>query len=50
VWGPEYGGETEYLRTYIKQLRRKLEPDVTRPVYLLTVPSTGYRFRPPGTD
>ncbi len=50
VWGPDYGGETEYLRTYIKQLRRKLEPDVTRPVYLLTIPSTGYRFRLPGTD
>lgn len=47
VWGPEYGGETEYLRTYIKQLRRKLEPDVAHPVYLLTIPSTGYRFRPP---
>jgi two-component system KDP operon response regulator KdpE len=50
VWGPEYGGETEYLRTYIKQLRRKLEPEVTRPVYLLTVPSTGYRFRPPNLE
>jgi two-component system KDP operon response regulator KdpE len=47
VWGPEYGGETEYLRTYIKQLRRKLEPDPARPIYILTVPSTGYRFRPP---
>lgn len=50
VWGPEYGGETEYLRTYIKQLRRKLEPDPTHPIYLLTVPSTGYRFRLPGSD
>ncbi len=50
VWGPEYGGETEYLRTYVKQLRRKLEPDMSHPIYLLTVPSTGYRFRPPGIE
>jgi len=50
VWGPEYGGETEYLRTYVKQLRRKLEPDAARPIYLLTVPSTGYRFRLSGKD
>jgi two-component system KDP operon response regulator KdpE len=44
VWGPEYGEETEYLRTFIKQLRRKLEPDPARPVHLLTQPGLGYRL------
>jgi two-component system KDP operon response regulator KdpE len=44
VWGSEYGEETEYLRTFIKQLRRKLEPDPSRPVHLLTQPGRGYRF------
>ncbi|MDP6454391.1 MAG: response regulator transcription factor [SAR202 cluster bacterium] len=44
VWGPEYGEETEYLRTFIKQLRRKLEPDPSRPIHLLTQPGRGYRF------
>jgi two-component system KDP operon response regulator KdpE len=47
VWGPEYGGEREYLRTYISQLRRKLEVDPARPVYLLTDSYVGYRFRDP---
>ncbi|HEX2144223.1 MAG TPA: response regulator [Glycomyces sp.] len=46
VWGPNYGSETNYLRQYMAQLRRKLEPDPTRPVYLLTEPGMGYRFRP----
>ena len=45
VWGPEYGEETEYLRTFIKQLRRKIEADPAHPVYLLTEPGVGYRFR-----
>jgi two-component system KDP operon response regulator KdpE len=44
VWGPEYGEETEYLRTFIKQLRRKLEPDPSRPIYILTQPGMGYRL------
>jgi two-component system KDP operon response regulator KdpE len=44
VWGPEYGGETEYLRTFMRQLRKKLEPDPARPRYLLTQPGIGYRF------
>ena len=44
VWGPEYGGETEYLRTFIKQLRRKLENDPSRPRLLLTQPGLGYRL------
>jgi two-component system KDP operon response regulator KdpE len=47
VWGAEYGGEREYLRTYISQLRRKLEDDPTHPVYLLTDSYVGYRFRDP---
>ena len=45
VWGEEYGGEREYLRTYISQLRRKLEDDPARPEYLLTENYIGYRFR-----
>jgi two-component system, OmpR family, KDP operon response regulator KdpE len=47
VWGPEYGGEREYLRTYISQLRKKLEDDPAHPVYLLTDSYVGYRFRDP---
>jgi two-component system KDP operon response regulator KdpE len=45
VWGPAYGGEREYLRTYVSQLRRKLEDDPAHPVYLLTDSYVGYRFR-----
>jgi two-component system, OmpR family, KDP operon response regulator KdpE len=45
VWGPEYGGELEYLRTYIRHLRMKIEQDPAHPVYLLTEPWFGYRFR-----
>lgn len=44
VWGPAYGSETHYLRVYIAQLRRKLEPDPARPRYLITQPGMGYRF------
>ena len=43
VWGPGYGRESNYLRVYANQLRRKLEPDPTRPRYLLTEPGQGYR-------
>jgi two-component system KDP operon response regulator KdpE len=45
VWGPEYAGESQYLRVYIPQLRRKLEADPTRPRFLVTEPGVGYRFR-----
>ncbi|MHB8575861.1 MAG: response regulator transcription factor [Dehalococcoidia bacterium] len=45
VWGPEYGGESQYLRVYIPQLRRKLEPDPARPRSIITEPGVGYRFR-----
>ena len=49
VWGPEYGGELEYLRTYIHQLRKKLEDDPANPKYLLTDSHIGYRFCEEGT-
>ena len=44
VWGPQYQTEVNYLRVYTAQLRRKLEPDPSRPRYLLTEPGMGYRF------
>ena len=44
VWGPAYGDESNYLHVYVSQLRRKLEPDPTRPRYLLTEPGAGYRL------
>jgi two-component system KDP operon response regulator KdpE len=44
VWGAEYGDEREYLRTYMNQLRRKLEADPSSPQYLLTENYVGYRF------
>jgi len=44
VWGPTYGRETNYLRVYIAQLRRKLEADPSRPRHLITEPGMGYRF------
>lgn len=50
IWGPEYGGETEYLRVYINRLRQKLEPDPANPRYLLTEPGVGYRFVAPETQ
>jgi two-component system, OmpR family, KDP operon response regulator KdpE len=46
VWGPTYLGETQYLRQYMAQLRRKLEDDPARPRHLITEPGMGYRFRP----
>ncbi|MDQ2588736.1 response regulator [Saccharothrix yanglingensis] len=46
VWGPAYTDATHYLRVYLAQLRRKLEPDPARPRHLLTEPGRGYRFRP----
>jgi two-component system KDP operon response regulator KdpE len=46
VWGPAYEKETNYLRVYLAQLRRKLEPDPSRPRYLITEPGMGYRFQP----
>ena len=46
VWGPAYERETNYLRVYLAQLRRKLEPDPATPRYLHTEPGMGYRFTP----
>jgi two-component system KDP operon response regulator KdpE len=48
VWGPGYLNEPGYLRVYIANLRRKLEPSPSRPRYLLTEPGMGYRFVPGG--
>jgi two-component system KDP operon response regulator KdpE len=44
VWGPEYGAETDYLRTFMAQLRKKLEIEPAHPRYLLTQPGVGYRL------
>ncbi|MDR6613620.1 response regulator [Leifsonia sp. 1010] len=46
VWGPQYTTDTGYLRLYLSQLRKKLEPEPSRPRYLLTEPGMGYRFTP----
>ena len=46
VWGPSYQTETNYLRVYVAQLRRKLEPAPAAPVHLITEPGLGYRFEP----
>ena len=49
VWGPDYGGEVEYLRVFMNQLRKKIEPEPAKPRDLLTEPWVGYRFQmPPG--
>jgi two-component system KDP operon response regulator KdpE len=47
VWGVEYGNELEYLRSYVKVLRKKIEKDPSKPEYILTEPWVGYRFRDP---
>jgi len=47
VWGPDYGEETEYLRVFINQLRKKIEPDPRHPRYIRTEPWVGYRFEAP---
>ena len=50
VWGPEYGNELEYLRTFIRQLRKKIEDDPRTPRYLLTDAYVGYRFNEQQTE
>jgi two-component system, OmpR family, KDP operon response regulator KdpE len=47
VWGFEYGNEPDYLRSYVKTLRKKIEDDPGKPEYLLTEPWVGYRLRDP---
>lgn len=48
VWGPGYEKQGNYLRVYLGQLRRKLEPNPAQPRYLITTPGIGYRFSPVG--
>jgi two-component system KDP operon response regulator KdpE len=47
VWGPDYGDQVEYLRVFVNQLRKKIEPDPSHPRYILTEPWVGYRFAAP---
>jgi len=47
VWGPDYGGEIEYLHVLVNQLRKRIEPDPSKPRYILTEPWFGYRFQLP---
>ena len=47
VWGPDDGGEVEYLHVLVNQLRKKIEPDPSKPRYILTEPWFGYRFQLP---
>jgi two-component system KDP operon response regulator KdpE len=44
IWGPDYGNEVEYLRVFVSQLRKKVEPDHAHPRYIVTEPWVGYRF------
>jgi two-component system, OmpR family, KDP operon response regulator KdpE len=44
IWGPEYGGELDYLRSFVKTLRKKVEADPSKPKYIVTEPWVGYRF------
>ena len=44
VWGSEYGNKLEYLRSYVRMLRKKIEDDPAKPEYILTEPRVGYRF------
>ena len=50
VWGPGYGNERNYLRTFIQRLRVKLENDPKNPAVIVTVGARGYRFGPPATN
>ena len=47
VWGPDHGDEPEYLRVFINQVRKKIEPEPAKPRYILTEPWVGYRFVAP---
>ena len=47
VWGPDYGNEVEYLHVVVNQLRKKLEPEPSKPQYIITEPWFGYRFQLP---
>lgn len=47
AWGPEYGDENDYVRTYIRRLRAKLEPDTSNPRYIVSERGLGYRLVDP---
>jgi two-component system KDP operon response regulator KdpE len=49
VWGPDYSAEAGYIRVFVRQLRRKIEPDPAHPRYLLTEPWVGYKFAMPAS-
>lgn len=46
VWGPDYGGEVEYLHVFVNKIRKKIEPDPSKPRFLITESRVGYRFNP----
>jgi two-component system KDP operon response regulator KdpE len=50
VWGPEYVGDTHYLKVFVRRLRQKLDDDTEHPRYIQTAWGTGYRFVAPLTD
>jgi two-component system, OmpR family, response regulator VicR len=50
IWGPEFVGDLGALDVYIRALRKKIEPDPDRPIYLRTLRGVGYRFEAPGVD
>ena len=45
VWGPDYGDQVDYLRVFVKNLRKKIEANPERPQYITTEPWVGYRFK-----
>jgi two-component system KDP operon response regulator KdpE len=47
VWGPDHGDEPEYLRVFINQVRKKIEPEPAKPRFIVTEPWVGYRFVAP---
>jgi two-component system KDP operon response regulator KdpE len=50
IWGPNFGEERQYLRVFISQLRKKIEPDPSRPLFICTEPWVGYRFETPAAQ
>lgn len=44
IWGPDYGDQVEYLRVFVSQLRKKIEPEPSHPRFIVTEPWVGYRF------
>jgi len=50
IWGPDYGDESDYLRVFVNHLRKKIEPNPSKPKYVLTEPWVGYRFAFPQTE